>query len=158
MLIGDSQCTIACMEADNRILDIWFANRVAEVQDRIESWKRKGIKVNDFYHWPGVTNVADLATKGRAKTLDVAEDSVWQNGPIETRYPVENWPINRDFVRAIPEEEKRAAIYGVHVNYQDPSPTGTGCSQGSAGHGHVLCSLALAAAFQEKSYSEVRTP
>ena len=33
MLIGDSQCTIACMEADDRILDIWFANRVAEVQD-----------------------------------------------------------------------------------------------------------------------------
>ena len=62
---------------------------------------------------------------------------------------MENWPINRDFVRAIPEEEKRAAIYGVHVNHQDPSPTGTGCSQGSAGREHVLCSLALAAAFPE---------
>ena len=84
MLIGDSQCTIACMEADDRILDIWFANRVAEVQDRMESWKRKGIKVNDLYHWPGVTNVADLATKGRAKNLDVAEGSVWQDGPIDS--------------------------------------------------------------------------
>ena len=37
MLMGDSQCTIACVEADNRVLDIWFSNRVAEVQDRMES-------------------------------------------------------------------------------------------------------------------------
>ena len=62
MLIGDSQCTIACVEADNRVLDIWFSNRVAEVQDRMESWRRKGIKVNDLYHWPGVSNVANLTT------------------------------------------------------------------------------------------------
>ena len=50
MLMGDSQCTIACVEADNRVLDIWFSNRVAEVQDRMESWKRKGMKVNNLYH------------------------------------------------------------------------------------------------------------
>ena len=66
MLIGDSQCTIACVEADNRVLDIWFSNRVAEVQDRMESWKRRNVKVHDLYHWPGVSNVADLATKDRA--------------------------------------------------------------------------------------------
>ena len=47
MLMGNSQSTIACVEADNRILDGWFSNRVAEVQDRMESWKRKGINVND---------------------------------------------------------------------------------------------------------------
>merc|ERR1712082_385086 len=80
---------VHAMEADDRILDIWFANIAAEVQDRMESWKRNGIKVNDLYRWPGVTNVADLATKGRAKNLDVAEGSVWQDGPIKTRYPVE---------------------------------------------------------------------
>ena len=115
MLIGDSQCTIACVEADNRVLDIWFSNRVAEVQDRMESWKRKEIKVHDLYHWPGFSNVADLATKGHAVYCDVKEGSVWQQGPRETHYPVEEWPISRDFVRAIPEEEKRAAIFGVHM-------------------------------------------
>ena len=71
--------------------------------------------VNDLYHWPGVTNVADLATKGRAGYHDVAEGSVWQDGPKKTHYPVEDWPILRDFVRAVPEEKRRAAIYGVHV-------------------------------------------
>ena len=116
MLIGDSQCTIACVEADNRVLDIWFSNRVAEVQDRMESWKRKEIKVHDLYHWPGVSNIVDLATKGHAVHSDVKEDSVWQQGPKETHYPLEEWPISRDFVRAIPEEEKRAAILGVHTS------------------------------------------
>ena len=45
----------------------------------------------------------------------MAEGSVWQDGSKETHYPVEVWPISRDFVRAVPEEERRAAIYGVHV-------------------------------------------
>merc|ERR1711973_573540 len=73
MLMGDSQCTIACVEADNRVLDIWFSNRVAEVQDRMESWKRKSIKVNPLYHWPGESNIADLSTKGRAEARDVIQ-------------------------------------------------------------------------------------
>ena len=89
MLMGDSQCTISCVEADNRILDAWFSNRVAEVQDRMESWNRKGIKVNDLYHWPGESNVADLGTKGRAEGRDVVQGSHWQDGPEETRYPVD---------------------------------------------------------------------
>merc|ERR1711867_396187 len=98
------------------VLDIWFYNRVAEVLDRMESWKRRNVKVHDLYHWPGVSNVADLATKGRAVHSDIKEGSVWQQGPKETHYPVEEWPISRDFVRAIPEEEKRAAIFGLHIS------------------------------------------
>merc|ERR1711867_341414 len=82
----------------------------------MESRRRRGIKVNDLYHWLGVSNVTDLATKGRAGYCDVVEGSVWQEGPRETQYPVEEWPISRDFVRAIPEEEKRAAILGVHMS------------------------------------------
>merc|ERR1712082_307830 len=109
--MGDSQCTIACVEADNRVLDIWFSNRVAEVQDRMESWRRKNIKVNPLHHWPGESNVADLVTKGRAEAQDVIQGSAWQDGPQPTRYPVEEWPISRDFVREIPEEEKRASGY-----------------------------------------------
>ena len=95
ILMGDSQCTISCVEADNRVLDVWFANRAAEVQDRMESWKRKGIKVNDLYHWPGESNIADLGTKGRAEGRDIIQGSEWQDGPVQTRYPVEKWPISR---------------------------------------------------------------
>merc|ERR1712212_845192 len=111
MLMGDSQCTIACVEADNRVLDIWFSNRVAEVRDRMESWRRKNIKVNPLHHWPGESNIADLGTKGRAEAQDVIQGSAWQDGPEPTRYPVEEWPISRDFVRVIPEEGKRTSGY-----------------------------------------------
>merc|ERR1711867_62877 len=97
------------------VLDIWFYNRVAEVQDRMESWKRRDVKVHDLYHWPGVSNVVDLATKGRAVQNDIKEGSVWQQGPQETHYPVEEWPIRKDFVRTIPEEEKKPAIFGVYT-------------------------------------------
>ena len=72
------------------------------------------IKVSNLYHWPGETNVADLATKGCAEGRDVIKGSVWQDGPVQTRYPVDSWPISRDFVREIPEEEKKAAVYGAH--------------------------------------------
>ena len=90
------------------MLNVWFSNRVAEVQDRMESWKRKSIEVHPLYHWPGESNVADLGTKGRAEARDVIQGSDWQDGPKLTRYPVERWPITRDFVRQIPEEEKIA--------------------------------------------------
>ena len=120
-LMGDSQCTIACVEADNRVLNVWFSNRVAEVQDRMESWKRNSIEVHPLYHWPGESNVADLGTKGRAEARDVIQGSDWQDGPEQTRYPVEGWPISRDFVRVIPEEEKRAAVYGAHQSLSLPS-------------------------------------
>merc|ERR1711888_553346 len=121
ILMGDSQCTISCVEADNRVLDMWFANRAAEVQDRMETWRRKGMKVNDLFHWPGESNIADLGTKGRAEGRDVSQGSEWQDGPVQTRYPVEGWPISRDFVREVPDEEKRAAVYGIHQSLSLPS-------------------------------------
>ena len=60
ILMGDSQCTISCVEADNRVLDAWFANCVVKVRDQMESWERRGIKVNPPHDWPGETNIADL--------------------------------------------------------------------------------------------------
>ena len=68
-----------------RSVDIWFSNRVAELQDRMESWKRKGFKVNNLYHWPGESNIADLGTKGRAEGRDVIQGSDWQDGPVQIR-------------------------------------------------------------------------
>ncbi len=113
-LAGDSQCTIASVEADDRLLDVWFANRVAEVKDEMASWSKSGIIVHPLYHWPGIDNIADLATKGKANLEDITEDSSWQNGPARASFPQEDWPALRDFVRIIPEEEKRSPLFQVH--------------------------------------------
>ena len=70
-LAGDSQCTISAMECEDRILGMWFGNRVAEIQDHMADWKRQGITVEELHHWPGTDNIADLATKGKATVRDI---------------------------------------------------------------------------------------
>ena len=37
-LAGNSQCTISAMECENKILGMWFGNRVAEIQDHMADW------------------------------------------------------------------------------------------------------------------------
>merc|ERR1712239_68736 len=44
-IAGDSQCTISTMECENKILGVWFGNRVAEVQDHMSDWEKQGIVV-----------------------------------------------------------------------------------------------------------------
>ena len=70
-LFGDSECTIGAMVCTDRVLDTWFANKVAEVQEQIDSRKSQGLVVDDLYHWPGETNHADIATKGRGPLPDI---------------------------------------------------------------------------------------
>ena len=64
--MGDSECTISVVECDSKLLDVWFGNRGAEILDHMASWRRKGVVVDDLHHWPGETNPADIATKGKA--------------------------------------------------------------------------------------------
>ena len=84
------------------MLQVWFSNRVAEVIDHMESWRRENILVDQLHHWPGGRNIADISTKGKGVLEDVDEESEWQLGPVETRMPRESWPAPRNFRRDIP--------------------------------------------------------
>ena len=86
-LATDSECTITTIETQDRVLQVWFANRVAEITDHMKSWERKQVEVEKIHHWPGLTNVADLATKGKARISDIGPRSSWQWGPIEVSFP-----------------------------------------------------------------------
>ena len=86
------------MEADNCLQDVLFTNRVAEIKDEMAAWQQKDIHVYSLHHWPGTENIADLATTDKATLSDVTEHSDWQRGPVQARYPLEKWPVNRDFV------------------------------------------------------------
>ena len=44
-LATDSECTIAAIETQDRVLQTWFANRVAKVVDHMKSWERKEVEV-----------------------------------------------------------------------------------------------------------------
>ena len=102
------------MECENKILGIWFGNRVAEVQNHMADWVKQGIKVEPLYHWPGTDNIADIATKGEATVKDIVSGSAWQRGPDALRLGREHWPASREFTRTIPEEE-RSPNYASHV-------------------------------------------
>ena len=116
-LAGDSQSTISCVEADHRVLETWYTNRVGEVVDNISKWEKKGITVFPLEHWPGDRNVADIATKGRAQIKDIQKDSEWQSGPAELKFSRENWPGSRDFVRKLPGEMPVELELRSHANH-----------------------------------------
>ena len=54
-------------------------------------FRKMCIEVNPIYHWPGLRNIADIATKGKATMEDVLPGSKWQEGP---------WELERDIVLA----------------------------------------------------------
>ena len=104
-LAVDSECTISAVEAKDRVLQVWFSNRVAEVNDHMDAWRRKGIEVEELHHWPGLSNVADLATKGKASLGDIGPGTSWQEGPQELQFKRARWPASREFKRTLPPEE-----------------------------------------------------
>ena len=110
-LNGDSECTIAAVECEDDVLKSWFANRVAEVLGHMEAWTKLGVKVDPLQHWPGIRNIADIATKGKASLSDVGPGSEWQDGPWEISCPRESWPSSREFRNDLPMEETRATTY-----------------------------------------------
>ena len=113
-LMGDSECTISAVDCLDGQLDIWFANRVAEVLEHMEAWRKMGIQVDELHHWPGSKNIADLATKGKAELADVEVGSEWQDGPLDARFPRDSWPATRDFKRDVPEGERRVKNFAAH--------------------------------------------
>jgi hypothetical protein len=109
-LMGDSECTIAAVECEDGVLQTWFANRVAEILDHMASWEAAGVTVDPLHHWPGLRNIADIATKGKAELQDVSPSSEWQRGPWESRRPRSDWPATREFRRELPAGESRTSI------------------------------------------------
>ena len=91
-----------------------FGSRVAEVQDHMADWARQGITVESLHYWPGIDNIADLATKGEATMKDIEAGSAWQQGPAALRLEQDQWPASRDFTWKIPDE-KRSKNYASHA-------------------------------------------
>ena len=110
---GDSECTISSVEAENSVLAQFFANRVGEILEHMQSWTKMGCKVDDIFHVPGTENPSDISTRGEAQVEDVQFGSVWQDGPVWLGEDRTRWPVSRDFVRKIPEEETRVKVFTV---------------------------------------------
>ena len=114
-LNGDSECTISAVECEDGVLQTWFSNRVAEIIGHMEEWEKLGVKVDPLQHWPGIRNIADLATRGKGTIADVMPGSEWQCGPWEISYPRSMWPASREFKRVLPPGETCAKTFSVNT-------------------------------------------
>ena len=61
--IGDSECTITSGEAKNSVLAQFIRNRVGEILEHMDAWRKKRCLLDDNYHTPGAENHADLPTR-----------------------------------------------------------------------------------------------
>ena len=118
-LNGDSECTISAVESEDGVLETWFSNRVAEVLGHMEAWSQLGIQVDPLMHWPGLRNIADIGTKGKATLADLGPSSEWLNGPRELSQPRETWPASREFRRSVPKEETRCKAFNSNAVVQE---------------------------------------
>ena len=87
----------------------------------MKSWERKEVEVEKIHHWPGLSNVADLATKGKASLDDIGPGSSWQRGPTEASFPRGSWPASREFRRSLPDNKVKLprSRYLPNTMYQD---------------------------------------
>ena len=75
-------------------------------------------------HVAGILNTADIATRGHATYDDVKADSEWINGPKFLTEDRSKWPISREFIREVPEKEKRSRMFKLinTVKVETPVP------------------------------------
>ena len=107
--LTDSECCIAALEKSSGLLLPFFANRVSEACSLMDQVKEISV-LEPIYHVAGPLNIADLATRGEAKPVDLSEDSEWMSGPTFLSQPRESWPVSREFRDMVPAKEMRAPV------------------------------------------------
>ena len=70
-------------------------------------------------YWPTGTNIADLATKDKARVEDILQDSAWQRGPEAIRFSRDSWPKREAKKACPPPSEFRIAC--VTIKEHTPS-------------------------------------
>ena len=93
----DSQTILGAIQKDSYGYQTFFANRIGEIQKAgpVESWR-----------WvEGRENIADILTRG-ASPEELAEGSVWQEGPGFLKLPESEWPMKtaREINPSVTEE------------------------------------------------------
>ena len=110
MPLVDSTCMIISLECDQRVLAPFFSSRCAEILDHMKLWERD-TKVYPVHY---------------VTAADIQLDSQWQTRPPFLQYDMDTWPVHRDFVREVPQEERILKVFAAVVarvvaqrNYND---------------------------------------
>ena len=108
---GNSRAAILILECDHKILVPYFDSRAGEILQHRQEWSKLTV-VNPVLYTPGPLNPADIYTKGKTTTANIAYNYVWQLGPKYLQFDVKNsWPISRTFSAVVPDEYKLVRNY-----------------------------------------------
>ena len=132
-LAGDSTCTISCAEVNSAMLTPFFANRCVEIISAMSSWGEPATisateeqefplimdmeatcQVDKLMFTPGVDNPADAPSRGSYTLSQMGLGSLWQKGPLYLEQDRETWPLSREFIPQIPQNETRKNF--LHIN------------------------------------------
>ena len=98
-MIGDSECTLACLENVSTPFGEYFGNRIGKIvekQAKIEQFCPVGYN-GEWYHTSSDNNGADRPTRLDSTIQDVVLGSEWQSGFAYLKLPPSEWPISRTF-------------------------------------------------------------
>ena len=87
--IIDSEIVQAMIRKESYGFNTFAANRIGEIQELTSAEEWMWIAGKPWL------NIADITTRG-ASPLDLAEDSMWQQGPAFLALPEEEWPVKRN--------------------------------------------------------------
>ena len=129
-IAGDSECTISSIDAKTNVLAPFFQNRIVEAEENLakcgtpipedipvtqelpdhlrtagKTW------IDKVHHIEGKINTSDLGTRGECEQHQLAQGSEWQLGPPFLSQNRSTWPLTRDFIPAIPDEEKKSRAF-----------------------------------------------
>lgn len=136
--LGDSTCTIAAADINAGALHTFFSNRIVEVISTMTEWGEEATisgkeelpkvipevtVVDKLHHLPGDLNVADLPTRGHVEATEIGPGSLWQDGPQFLKQDRSEWPITRDFVRKVPDNEMRKKFLQSNGTVLVPEPS-----------------------------------
>ena len=100
----DSECTISAFEKSGGVLAPYFASRISEASENLSDLAEH-TTVDPIMHIPGILNPADIPTRATSRPEDVKQTSVWQSGPNFLSLPRLEWPLSRDFLDLVPQNE-----------------------------------------------------
>lgn len=95
ILWSDSTITLSWISTPSNRLNTYVANRVSRIQSLTKNCHWRHIK--------GTQNPADILSRGCSPT-DLAESTIWWNGPSFLRQPETQWPEDSfKIIEAVPE-------------------------------------------------------
>ena len=106
IMLSDSECSISAVDKTSSALKPYFHNRVSEIRENMRAMSEI-CEVEELHHVAGIDNIADIATHSGVKLSDLGPGSPWQTGPSFLCSRRDLWPVSREFVKKVPDDEVR---------------------------------------------------